>query len=91
MAALCFVFSSSTNEWHDNCPKGFPSWCEFKRDACKLNQIVQAGIIYPIHKPTNTSMSSLFLLRLLYSAAWIAKHKTQMNPSTQQNCLEKAP
>ena len=60
MAALCFVFSSSTNEWHDNCPKGFPSWCEFKRDACKLNQIVQAGIIYQIHKPTTQACQACF-------------------------------
>ena len=60
MAALCFVFSSSTNEWHDNCPKGFLSWREFKRDACKLNQIVQAGIIYPIHKPTTQACQACF-------------------------------
>ena len=59
MAALCHVSSSSTNEWHDNCPKGSSSWCGFKRDCANGTKLYKPGV--GIHPQTYKHVKPVFV------------------------------
>ena len=56
MAALCH---SSTNEWHDNCPKGSSSWCGFKRDCANVTKLNKPGV--GIHPQTYKHVKPFFV------------------------------
>jgi len=42
-AAYLHVASSATNSWHDHCPDGASSWCQFKKDKAMGTKLYKPG------------------------------------------------
>ena len=42
-ASLFHVASSSTNIWHDHCPKGVNSWCRYQQDLVTGKSTYKSG------------------------------------------------
>ena len=66
-ASLFHVASSSTNIWHDHCPKGVDSWCRYQQDLVTGNSTYKPGaglplIVIKVIKPIYNELSSDALL-----------------------------
>ena len=66
-ASYFHVASSAKDNWHDHCPDGSTSWCQYKKDKAKGTQLYKPGkglpldIVYKL-KPIFQDLSSDDLL-----------------------------